>query len=73
MKVGDVVIYLDDWKPNRQWFLESLYKGDLCKIVLIRDGKTTYEKHGFTHPNPSIVNLDINKIKLYGEVYSDNI
>jgi hypothetical protein len=64
MKVGDVVIYLDDWKPNRQWLLESLYKGDLCKIVLIRDGKTTYEKNGLTHSNPSIVNLDINKLKI---------
>ena len=72
MKVGDIVAYINDWKPNRQWVVESLYKGDLCKIVLIRDGKTTYEKHGFIHSNPSIVNLDINKIVPYGEVYSDN-
>jgi hypothetical protein len=72
MKVGDIVTYINDWKPNRQWLLESLYKGDICKIVLIRDGKTTYEKNGLTHSNPSIVNLDINKITPYGEVYSDN-
>jgi hypothetical protein len=64
MKVGDIVIYTEDWKPNRQWVVESLYKGDLCKIVLIRDGKTTYEKNGLTHSNPSIVNLDINKLKI---------
>ena len=64
MKVGDVVTYINDWKPNRQWLLESLYKGDLCKIVLIRGGKTTYEKNGLTHSNPSIVNLDINKLKI---------
>ena len=64
MKVGDIVIYTEDWKPNRQWVVESLYKGDLCKIVLIRDGKTTYEKNGFVHSNPSIVNLDINKLKI---------
>jgi hypothetical protein len=64
MKVGNIVTYIDDWKPNRQWLLESLYKGDLCKIVLIRDGKTTYEKNGLTHSNPSIVNIDINKLKI---------
>ena len=64
MKVGDIVIYTEDWKPNRQWVVDSLYKGDLCKIVLIRDGKTTYEKNGFLHSNSSIVNLDINKLKI---------
>lgn len=64
MKMGDIVTYINDWKPNRQWLLESLYNGDLCKIVLIRDGKTTYEKNGLTHSNPSIVNLDINKLKI---------
>ena len=63
MKARDIVIYKDDWKPNRQWLLESLYNENLCKIILIRDGKTTYEKNGFIYNNPSIVNLKIDKIK----------
>ena len=71
MKDGDTVIYIDDWQPNRKWRLESIYE-NLCKIVLIRDGKTVYEKNGLIHSNPSIVNLDISKIRTYGEIHINN-
>ena len=63
MRVGDIVIYKDDWKLGRKWVIESIYKGELCKIVLIREGKTKYEKNGREYSNPSIVNLDISRIK----------
>ena len=64
MKVGDIVEYLDDWKPGRQWYLYSLYKGDLCQIVLLRDGKYTNFKRGETHLNANIVNLCTSRIRL---------
>lgn len=63
MKVGDIVVYKKDWKPGRKWYLYSLYKGDLCQIVLLRDGKYTNFKKGETHLNANIVNLNINEIK----------
>ena len=72
MKVGDIVKYINDWIPNRQWYLYSLSKGDICKIVLIRNGKITYEKNGVTHLNANIANLNINKIEPYGEIYLNN-
>ena len=63
LKVGDIVEYLEDWKPNRQWYLYSLQKGNLCTIVLLRDGKYTHEKQGTEYLNANIANLNIEKIK----------
>ena len=64
MKVGDIVEYIDDWKKGREWYFCSLSKGDLCTIVIIRDGKYTNEKNGEVRLNANIVNLNIEKIKL---------
>ena len=64
MKTGDIVEYINDWKKGRQWYLHSLSKGDLCTIVLIRDGKYTHEKQGVEYLNTNIVNLNVDKIKL---------
>ncbi len=63
-KVGDIVEYLEDWKPNRKWYLYSMQKDNLCTIVVIRDGKFTHEKQGTEYLNANIVNLSIEKIKL---------
>jgi hypothetical protein len=63
LQVGDVVTYIDDWKPNRQWYLYSLHGNGQCTIVIIRDGKITNVKGNEEMLNASIVNLDINKIK----------
>ena len=71
LKVGDIVEYVDDRIPNRRWYLYSLSKGNLCTIVLIRNGEYMHEKHfksaGYEwsekYLNASIVNLDISKIK----------
>lgn len=62
--VGDIVEYIDDWKKDREWFLYDLYSDNLCKIVLVRDGKFTNKKNGENRLNPSIVNLSVEKIKL---------
>ena len=64
MKVADIVEYIDDWKKCREWYLYSLSKGDLCTIVILRDGKITNEKNGEERLNASIVNLNIEKIRL---------
>lgn len=64
MKIGDIVEYIDDWKKGREWYLYNLSKGDLCTIVILRDGKITNEKNGEERLNASIVNLNIEKIRL---------
>jgi hypothetical protein len=65
MKVGDIVYYKKDWKGKRPWYLYSISKGDLCAIVLMRDGKITNGKNGQERLNASIVNLNISEIELY--------
>ena len=67
MKVGDIVEYIDDWKKDRQWYLYSLHKGDLCTIVLLRDGEYKSERNGETRFNANIVNLPIEKIRTIKE------
>ena len=64
MKVGDIVEYIDDWKKGREWYLYNLSEKGLCTIVILRDGKITNEKNGEERLNASIVNLDIEKIRL---------
>ena len=64
MKVGDVVYYKKDWRGKRDWYLYSIEKGNICTIVLIRDGKITNGKNGEERLNTSIVNLDISNIEL---------
>lgn len=68
MKVGDIVEYIDDWKKGREWYLYSLSKKGLCTIVILRDGSITNEKNGEKNGeeslNASIVNLNIEKIRL---------
>lgn len=64
MKVGDIVEYIDDWKKDREWYLYSLSKRGLCTIVILMDGKITNEKNGEERLNASIVNLNIEKIRL---------
>lgn len=64
MKVGDIVEYVDDWKKGREWYLYSLSKRDLCTIVILRDGNITNDKNGEERLNASIVNLNIEKIRL---------
>ena len=59
LKVGDIVEY-----KGKEYYLYSLYKGDLCRIVRLRDGKITNEKNGEERLNASIVNLNIEKIRL---------
>lgn len=62
MKIGDVVYYKKDWKGKRPWYLYSISKGDLCTIVLFRDGKITNGKNGEERLNANIVNLSLNEI-----------
>lgn len=66
MKVGDIVKYIDDWKPNREWKIIAMHDNNLCSIALIRNGKhTTIKQFGnFSekYTNASIVNLPIEKI-----------
>lgn len=64
MNIGDIVEYIDDWKKGRQWYLYDLYD-NLCKIVVIRDGKYTNEKGGEIRLNANIANLEVEKIKKY--------
>ena len=64
MKVGDIVEYIDDWKKGREWYLYSLSKKGLCTSVILRDGSITNEKNGEESLNASIVNLNIEKIRL---------
>lgn len=64
MKVGDIVEYIDDWKKGREWYLYSLGEKGLCTIVILRDGNITNEKNGEESRNASIVNLNIEKIRL---------
>lgn len=72
--VGDIVEYVDDHIPNREWYLYSLSKGNLCTIVIIRNNEYMHEKHfrsaGYEwtekYLNANIVNLDISKIKKRG-------
>lgn len=64
MKVGDTVEYIDDWKKGREWYLYNLSEKGLCTIVILRDGKITNEKNGEERLNASIVNLNIEKIRL---------
>jgi len=59
MNVGDIVYYKKDWKGKRPWYLYSVSKGDLCTIVLMRDGKITNGKNGQERLNASIVNLNM--------------
>lgn len=60
MKVGDTVEY-----KGKEYYLYSIYKGDLCMIVRLRDGKYTHTKDGEEQLNANIVNLNINEIKEY--------
>ena len=60
MKVGDIVEY-----KGKQYYLYSLYKGGLCRIVRFRDGKYTHTKNGEEQLNANIVNLNTNEIKEY--------
>lgn len=64
MKVGDIVYYKRDWKGKRPWYLFSLSQGNLCTIILLRDGKITNKKGNEERFNSNIVNLDINEIEL---------
>ena len=64
MKVGDIVEYIDDWKKGREWYLYSLSEKCLCTIVILRDGNIINEKNGEESLNASIVNLNIEKIRL---------
>ena len=64
MKIGDIVEYIDDWKKGREWYLYNLSEKGLCTIVILRDGKITNEKNGEERLNASIVNLNIEKIRL---------
>jgi len=64
MNVGDIVYYKKDWKGKRPWYLYSVSKGDLCTIVLMRDGKITNGKNGQERLNASIVNLNMSEIEL---------
>jgi hypothetical protein len=59
MKVGDTVEY-----KGKEYYLYSIYKGDLCRIVRFRDGKYTHTKQGIEYLNANIVNLNINELKL---------
>ena len=59
MKIGDVVEY-----KGKEYYLYSIYKGDLCRIVRFRDGKYTHTKQGIEYLNANIVNLNINELKL---------
>ena len=59
MKIGDIVEY-----KGKEYYLYSIYKGDLCRIVRVRDGKYTHTKQGIEYLNANIVNLNINELKL---------
>ena len=59
MKIGDIVEY-----NGKEYYLYSIYKGDLCRIVRFRDGKYTHTKQGIEYLNANIVNLNINELKL---------
>ena len=48
MKVGDIVEYVDDWKPGRKWYLYDAYGDNLCMIVLIRGSSYENTKNGET-------------------------
>lgn len=59
MKIGDIVEY-----KGKEYYLYSIYKGNLCRIVRFRDGKYTHTKQGIEYLNANIVNLNINELKL---------
>ena len=59
MKIGDIVEY-----KGKEYYLYSIYKGDLCRVVRFRDGKYTHTKQGIEYLNANIVNLNINELKL---------
>ena len=59
MKIGDIVEY-----KGKEYYLYSIYKGDLCRILRFRDGKYTHTKQGIEYLNANIVNLNINELKL---------
>ena len=63
MKVGDIVEY-----KGKQYYLYSLYKGGLCRIVRFRDGKYTHTKNGEEQLNANILNLDVSKLEENGEI-----
>ena len=63
MKIGDIV-----WYKGKQYYLYSLYKGNLCRIVRFRDGKYTHTKNGEEQLNANIVNLDVSKLEENGEI-----
>jgi hypothetical protein len=58
MKVGDIVEY-----KGKQYYLYSLYKGDLCQIVRLRNGEYTHIKDGVEYLNANIVNLNVNELE----------
>ena len=58
LKVGDIVEY-----KGRQWYMYSLYGSNLCRIIVLRDGKYTHIKNGEEYINANIVNLSIEEIK----------
>ena len=68
MNVGDIVYYKKDWKGKRPWYLYSMSKGDICTIVLLRDGKHFNVKNGEERLNTSIANLNISEIDLYENI-----
>ena len=59
MKIGNIVEY-----KGKEYYLYSIYKVDLCRIVRFRDGKYTHTKQGIEYLNANIVNLNINELKL---------
>ena len=63
--VGNIVRYKKDWKENRQWYLLSLHKNNLCDIVVIRNNSYTHIKNNEEYLNANIVNLNINDIEKY--------
>ena len=62
MRVGDIVEYTEDWKPNRQWYLYKINE-NTCTIVLIRNGEYKTIRNQEAMLNANIRNLDIKKIK----------
>ena len=54
LEVGDVVDY-----KGREFAVMSVYKGNLCRIAIIRDGSIY---HGNNALNYNIVNLDIKQV-----------
>ena len=52
MKIGDIV-----WYKGKEYYLYSMYKGNLCRIVRIRDGKYTHTKNGEEQLNAKVFSI----------------